>query len=176
MNLEYNNEIIEDNSTNLINKNKTNFEKVIDFCKCAGHPVYTEYQLNIFEEHPERVDLRLKLIQEEVKELEQAIQERNFTEVIDALTDIMYVTLGMGIEFGINLDKTFDLVHESNMTKFCKTEEEAKETVEWYKLNEKRYKEPSYRKSKDGEHWIVYDAVNDKVLKSIYYKRVKFDL
>lgn len=72
--------------------------------------------------------------------------------------------------------ETFNLVHESNMTKFCKTEEEAQETVEWYKLNEKRYKEPSYRKAEDGDYWIVYNAENGKVLKSTKYKPVKFNL
>lgn len=154
---------------------KTNFEKVIDFCVCANHPVHAKHQEDIFDTKSERVDLRLKLIQEEVKELEQAIKEKNFTEVIDALSDILYVTYGAGAEFGINLDKTFDLVHKSNMTKFCKTEEEAKDTVEWYKKNELRYKKPSYRKSNDDSHWVVYDAETDKALKSINYKPVKFD-
>lgn len=177
MSSDYNyDESFQDNSANFVNQNqhKTNFDKVVDFCKCAGQPVHTEHQLNIFEEHPERVDLRLKLIQEEVKELEQAIQERNFTEVIDALSDILYVVLGMGGQLGINLDETFNIVHESNMTKFCKTEQEAQETVEWYKLNEKRYKEPAYRQSEDGKYWIVFNS-DGKILKSINYTPAKFD-
>jgi predicted HAD superfamily Cof-like phosphohydrolase len=177
MSTDYNyDESFQDNCVNFVNKNKTNFEKVTDFCKCAGHSVHTEHQLNIFDEHPEVVDLRLKLIQEEVGELEQAIKDKNFTEVIDALSDILYVVYGAGCSMGINLDKTFNLVHESNMTKFCKTEQEAQETVEWYKLNEKRYKEPSYRKSEDGEHWIVFNAENGKILKSCEYKPVQFYL
>jgi predicted HAD superfamily Cof-like phosphohydrolase len=181
MSYDYNyDESFQENNANFTNQNqnqyKTNFEKVIDFCKCAGQPVYTKHQLNIFEEHPERVDLRLKLIQEEVGELEQAIKDRNFTEVIDALSDILYVVYGASATFGISINKTFDIVHESNMTKFCKTEEEAKETVEWYKLNEKRYKEPSYRKSEDGDYWIVFNAENGKILKSCKYKPVMFNV
>jgi len=166
-----------DKSSKKVNvMNKTNFEKVKDFCKCAGHPVHTEHQLNIFDEHPEIVDLRLKLIQEEVSELEQAIKDKNFTEVIDALSDILYVTYGAFASYGISGDETFNLVHESNMTKFCKTEEEAKESVEWYKENEKRYDDPTYRKAENGEYWILYNRSSNKILKSKYYKPVKFNL
>lgn len=125
-----------------VNTNKTNFQKVIDFCECANHPVHTEHQLDIFDTRPEIVDLRLKLIKEEVGELEEAIKEKNFTEVIDALSDILYVVYGAGSSFGINLDETFNLVHASNMSKMCKSEKEAQETVEWYKKNETRYKKP----------------------------------
>lgn len=77
--------------------------------------------------------LRLSLIEEEIKELEEAVEQNNFIEIIDALADILYVTYGAGCSFGINLDTSFDIVHSSNMTKLCKNENEAKETVEWYK-------------------------------------------
>jgi len=163
-------------SLNHDNEQKTNFDKVKDFCLCANHPVYNEYQTDIFDTRPERVDLRLKLIQEEVKELEQAIKDKNFTEVIDALSDILYVTYGFGHEIGVPLDHTFDLVHKSNMTKFCATKQEAEETVEWYKKNELRYKKPSYRLAPDGSHYVIFDAESDKVLKSINYSPVKFGL
>lgn len=153
---------------------KTNFEKVIDFCKCSNQPVYNEYKKDIFDTNPDRVDLRLKLIEEEVGELQEAIKTKNFTEVIDALSDILYVTYGAGAEFGIDLDKTFDLVHESNMSKFCKTEEEAIETVKWYEENEKRYSGVHYVKSNDGVHWVVRDQ-NGKTLKSYKYHPVSFD-
>jgi len=160
--------------SNEYKSNKSNFDKVNEFCICANHPTYKLVQTDIFDTRPDRVNLRLKLIQEETKELEQAIKENNFTEVIDALSDILYVVYGAGHEFGINLDKTFNLVHESNMTKFCKTEEEAQVTVQWYKENEPRYKTPSYRKSPDQIHYVVYDADTDKILKSINYTPVKF--
>merc|ERR1712032_964575 len=79
------------------------------------------------------VDLRLKLIKEEVRELADAMMAKDMIETIDALGDILYVVYGAGGAFGINLDRAFDLIHESNMTKLCRTEEEAKETVQWYK-------------------------------------------
>ena len=61
--------------------------------------------------------LRLSLIQEELDELTEAMKENDILEVADALTDILYVTYGAGHAFGINLDKCFDEVQKSNMSK-----------------------------------------------------------
>ena len=63
------------------------------------------------------MDLRIALIEEELNELKEAIQSKNLTEVADALTDILYVTYGAGHAFGINLDKCFEEVQNSNMSK-----------------------------------------------------------
>ena len=57
------------------------------------------------------------MINEELEELKQAISEKNLSEVADALTDILYVTYGAGHAFGINLDKCFEEVQNSNMSK-----------------------------------------------------------
>ena len=162
------NDIGRDNFEN-VEENKSQYKKVIDFHKCAGHPYYYTEQLNYVIEKPNRVAFRVGLIKEELSELEDAIRDNNFVEIIDALSDILYVTYGMGAELGIDLDKTFDIVHDSNMTKFCKTEQEAIDTVKWYKETEKRYDSPDYRKSPDGKHWVVYNKSNDKALKSINY-------
>ena len=61
--------------------------------------------------------LRISLIKEELIELQKAIQDKNVVEIADALTDILYVTYGAGHAFGINLDKCFDEVQNSNMSK-----------------------------------------------------------
>ena len=61
--------------------------------------------------------LRYNLIKEELDELKQAIDNKDLLEVADALTDILYVTYGAGHAFGINLDKCFDEVQNSNMSK-----------------------------------------------------------
>ena len=61
--------------------------------------------------------LRLSLINEELDELKKAMLEKNILEVADALTDILYVTYGAGHAFGINLDKCFNEVQDSNMSK-----------------------------------------------------------
>ncbi len=85
------------------------------------------------------------------------------------LYNIILGTYKMGNTFGINVDEAFDIVHKSNMSKLCVSEEEAKETVEWYLKNEKRYPTPAYKQAADGIHWIVYEHSTGKVLKSINY-------
>ena len=62
-------------------------------------------------------NLRISLIEEELSELKEAIKNKDIKEVADALTDILYVTYGAGHAFGIDLDKCFDEVQRSNMSK-----------------------------------------------------------
>ena len=66
------------------------------------------------------IKLRINLIKEELSELEEALNEKNIEETADALTDILYVTYGAGHAFGIDLDKCFDEVQKSNMSKLDK--------------------------------------------------------
>lgn len=146
---------------------KSNFQKVIDFNRQFGVTVHDNPQPNILDEDPKLVKLRLSLIHEEVKELTDSIAEKNIIEVIDALTDILYVVYGAGASFGLDLDKAFDIVHNSNMSKSCETEQLALETVEWYKKNEPRYDSPSCHKI--GDRWVVFNESTGKVLKSIAY-------
>ena len=67
------------------------------------------------------IKLRINLIKEELLELEEALNEKNIEETADALTDILYVTYGAGHAFGIDLDKCFDEVQKSNMSKLDKS-------------------------------------------------------
>lgn len=155
------------------NEEKTNFNKVRDFHHTFNHPDRTEPQLDIFKQEPGLVKLRLDLIREEVRELEEAAKDENMVEVVDALADILYVVYGAGSAFGINLDEAFRLVHDSNMTKACATEEEALNTVKWYQENMSHvYDSPEARMSKCGTYWIVVNASTGKILKSINYKPV----
>ena len=91
----------------------TNFQKVETFMKTFGQEVKTKT------EFPKEkiVKLRYDLINEELEELQDAIKDRNMLEIADALTDILYVTYGAGHAFGIELDKCFNEVQESNMSK-----------------------------------------------------------
>ena len=91
----------------------TNFEKVKEFMVVFGQEVQ-EYP-NLPPE--EVVDLRLDLINEEVGELCDAVECNDMIEIADALTDILYVTYGMGAALGIDLDKCFGEVQRSNMSK-----------------------------------------------------------
>ena len=91
----------------------TNFEKVGIFMKTFGQEVKSKSELA-----NEKINtLRISLIEEELDELKQAMKENNIKEVADALTDILYVTYGAGQAFGVNLDKCFNEVQNSNMSK-----------------------------------------------------------
>lgn len=156
----------------------SNFEKVRDFNLQFGVPSFDSPQLNVFTEHPDLVNLRMNLIREEMSELEEAVKNHDYTETVDALSDILYVVYGMGVSIGMNLDKAFDIVHSSNMSKLCKTEEEAQQTVKWYQDQYAEGKLPydtaAYRKSTCGDYWVVFNSSTGKILKSINYHVVDF--
>ena len=91
----------------------SNFDKVGTFMKTFGQevknkPSFSNDKIN---------KLRIDLIKEELEELTEAMQKKDLLEVADALTDILYVTYGAGHAFGINLDKCFNEVQNSNMSK-----------------------------------------------------------
>ena len=94
----------------------TNFQKVKTFMQTFGQevkskPSFSSDKIN---------ELRYNLIREELDELKQAMNNKDILEVADALTDILYVTYGAGHAFGINLDKCFEEVQSSNMSKLGK--------------------------------------------------------
>ena len=91
----------------------TNFDKVGIFMKTFGQDVKNKPSLSTDKIN----ELRLSLIEEELDELKEAMKNKDLLEVADALTDILYVTYGAGHAFGINLDKCFDEVQNSNMSK-----------------------------------------------------------
>ena len=91
----------------------SNFSKVGTFMKTFGQEVKTKPSLST-----DKINkLRIDLIREELAELSEAINNKDLLEVADALTDILYVTYGAGHAFGINLDKCFEEVQNSNMSK-----------------------------------------------------------
>ena len=91
----------------------TNFNKVGTFMKTFGQEVKTKPSFST-----DKINkLRLDLIKEELAELTEAMNNKDLLEVADALTDILYVTYGAGHAFGINLDKCFEEVQNSNMSK-----------------------------------------------------------
>ena len=91
----------------------TNFESVKKFMQTFGQEVKTKADFP----NDKITKLRLDLIREELSELEEAIEKKDIKEVADALTDILYVTYGAGHAFGINLDRCFEEVQNSNMSK-----------------------------------------------------------
>ena len=91
----------------------TNFECVKKFMQTFGQQVKNKAEFP----SEKIVNLRIDLIKEELSEFQEAIEKKDIKEVADALTDILYVTYGAGHAFGINLDKCFEEVQNSNMSK-----------------------------------------------------------
>ena len=91
----------------------SNFNKVGTFMKTFGQEVKSKPSFS-----SDKINkLRIDLIKEELDELQEAMKNKDLLEVADALTDILYVTYGAGHAFGIDLDKCFDEVQNSNMSK-----------------------------------------------------------
>ncbi|MBY0245455.1 MAG: nucleoside triphosphate pyrophosphohydrolase family protein, partial [Sphingobacteriaceae bacterium] len=111
--------------------------------------------------------LRVELLAEELKELRQAIQDNDIVEVADALCDLQYVLSGAVLEFGLgqSFKNLFDEVHRSNMSKACKTIEEAEQTIAHYLAKDNT---EAYYKEIDGL-FLVYRKSDDKTLKSVNY-------
>ena len=91
----------------------SNFQSVKRFMQTFGQEVKAKTEFP----NKKIVQLRYELIKEELEELNQAIKDKDIREVADALTDILYVTYGAGHAFGIDLDKCFNEVQQSNMSK-----------------------------------------------------------
>ena len=97
----------------------SNFNKVGIFMKTFGQEVKSKPSFST-----DKINkLRIDLIKEELDELKEAMKNKDLLEVADALTDILYVTYGAGHAFGINLDKCFDEVQNSNMSKLSENGE-----------------------------------------------------
>ena len=91
----------------------SNFNKVKTFMETFGQEVKTKPSFS-----SDKINsLRYDLIKEELEELKEAMENKDLLEVADALTDILYVTYGAGHAFGIDLDKCFEEVQRSNMSK-----------------------------------------------------------
>ena len=154
----------------------TNFEKVVDF-NCQFGVLQSPILIpkpDMIKTDSQQVEFFLKLIREEMKELEEAVKCNDYVEMVDALADILYVVYGAGCRIGMDMDKAFALVHENNMSKLCSTEEEAIKTVQYYFDNKEKlgYDTPAYRRAPDNIHWVVYNESTKKILKSIKWKQV----
>ena len=133
------------------------------FHKTFKHPVVDKPAIP----NEKRSALRVELISEELKELQEAIDNNDLVEVADALCDIQYVLSGAVLEFGMGnkFVELFNEVQRSNMSKACKSLAEAEATVKHYKENKAT---ESYIKEVDGLY-LVYRTEDDKTLKSINY-------
>ena len=137
--------------------------QVAEFHSTFKHPIVAKPAIP----SKERSQLRIELLAEELKELQEAVNDNNLVEIADALCDLQYVLAGAVLEFGLG-DKfkaLFDEVHRSNMSKACKTIEEAKATIAHYK---NKSNVDAHYKEIDGL-FLVYRDADHKTLKSIAY-------
>ena len=120
-----------------------------------------------------RCKLRVALLAEELKEMEVAILEKDLVGIADALCDLQYVLSGAILEFGLGekFNSLFEEVQRSNMSKACNSEEEANQTVQFYK--EKDGTECYYKK--EGNKWLVYRKSDNKTIKSVNYSPADLD-
>ena len=137
--------------------------QVADFHRTFKAPILNSPQIP----SADRCKLRVSLIAEELKELQEAIDNNDLVEVADALCDIQYVLSGAVLEFGLG-EKFVDLFNEvqrSNMSKACSSRAEAEATVKFYL--EKDGTEAEIMQ--DGDKFLVYRIADNKVLKSVGY-------
>jgi len=144
-------------------KQPDSLNQVAEFHQTFKHPILDKPAIP----NENRCKLRVALIAEELKELEVAILEKDIVQVADALCDIQYVLSGAILEFGLGekFKTLFDEVQRSNMSKACRSEQEAKATVDHY-----------FKKDgtncyyiQEGDKWLVYRKEDNKTLKSINY-------
>lgn len=115
----------------------------------------------------DRCELRVKLIQEELNELSDAIKAKDIVEVADALGDLQYVLSGAVHEFGLGhrFSRIFDNIHNSNMSKICNSYDQAADTLKYYKNQGIEVESENLA----GDTYIIKRKEDGKVLKNMYY-------
>src|ERR1700733_587524 len=142
-------------------KDLNSLNQVAEFHTTFKHPIVAMPAIP----SPERCKLRIELLAEELKELQQAVNDNDMVEIADALCDLQYVLSGAVLEFGLGekFKELFDEVHRSNMSKACKTVKKANLTIQHYKNTANT---ESYYKEADGL-FLVYREQDNKTLKSV---------
>lgn len=135
-----------------------------------------QLQKNLINENWKLVSDRIGDISQDIINLETAVSINNFYFVAQSLFSLMCSISSLAKIFGFDLDEVFRIVHESNMTKTCKNEQEAMDTIEHYKtLPGFESVNVKYRPSNDGTYYVVYNFDTGKILKSKYFQLPNFD-
>jgi predicted HAD superfamily Cof-like phosphohydrolase len=133
---------------------------------------YVNYLINIQKQQkPELVNINQdNFFQNLIHDLSYNLLMCRFDNVKRNLLEMLYIIYTNGIFCQYDLDKLFDIIHKSNMTKLCKTEIEASVSVDYYVENQHdRYPEPFYKKSPDNIHYVLFERTTGKALKSKYF-------
>lgn len=150
----------------------TNFQKVVEFNELGGNAKGCAINKdNIVDE--EKFIAQLKLIEEEFNELRDA---ESISDVRDAIADMLVTTYGMAHVLRLDADKDMEIVCDSNISKFCKDEEEARMTQQKYDLDglSTFIRMPAVISSKDQYNKYGKYFPKGKILKSIYFKEPQF--
>jgi len=144
-------------------KQPESLELVAQFHRTFKHPILPTPTIP----DEKRCRLRVELLAEELKELEEGIRDKDIVAVADALCDLQYVLSGAVLEFGLGekFKALFEEVQRSNMSKACTTEAEARETVAYYQQRDGT--ECYYQQA--GDKWLVYRKSDNKTIKSKGY-------
>lgn len=147
-------------------KEAQSLNMVAEFHTSFNHPIKNSPEIP----SPKRSELRVNLINEELNELRDGIKNMDIVEIADALCDIQYVLSGAILEFGLadKFSELFNEVQRSNMSKACKTLQEAIDSIEFYDG-----KGVSCYYEQKGDFYILYRKSDQKIMKSIYYSEVK---
>ena len=173
----------EDLDVHLNNENENlfekKFEKKFELPQNIKEMPFSHQRMNIiFRDEYEKLRDFQQEYSYHLANLKVSFDTQSLPEIIPNLVIIHNYLYMWAYLFGFNLDETFDLVHQSNMSKLAETEEVAQNTVKWYLENEKRYDSPAYRlspvKFNDEPRWVIYNQNTGKALKSINYHAVDF--
>jgi predicted HAD superfamily Cof-like phosphohydrolase len=155
--------------------NMSNYEIIYKMCQDENISIPDNIYRELFSTTiPQNIDEYMKKINVSMNDLIEHHQSKNYYDLKNTLIFLLIITYRIGIMLGINLNTSFDIVHSSNMSKLCKTDKEAIETVADYKQNDARYDTPNYRPADTGNYWVVYNESTGKILKSINYTQANF--
>ena len=159
---------------------KTNQECVLEFTDAFNmfKTEYGKYSRELLIENPKTSKLRYDLINEEYNELLDAYKDKDFVEIIDALTDILYVTYGAGVALGINLDKSFQTITMKYRRKeFDETKTHFENIVGSYTLDNKKIKKTIFNEGRESElnSIIVFTKTLDRDMELLHEILIKFN-
>ena len=151
--------------------NSDDYIKSYYYFNTTGHTLFEKLEYNTTSKR----DILLNKVFETYYNLEKTATIKDMERTMSILHKLIYYVYEFQYISKYDSDRIFSIVHDSNMSKLCKTEEDAIETVNRYK-NEtpQRYDSPNYRKADDGIHWVVYNESTMKILKNYKYTTVDF--
>ena len=148
----------------------TTIEQVAEFHEAMAHPISETIELP----DASTLKFRTEFIQEELKELVDAVKEGDIVKMADGLGDIQYVLDGFFLNVGLHpyKEEICTAIHESNMSKKARTEDEALESVRARQAEFPEY-HVMHRRAPDGEGYVIFDDKSGKILKPVGYFKPK---